>query len=154
MHLQVRGISSTEVTRLREGGKDSNGQAPVVEVAGGGRNPCRHCLGFVEEGQDMLILGYRPFTDLQPYAETGPIFLHKDSCERYEDTVLPDWFEFLDPAIIRGYSENHWIRYETAEVVSGGELSDTCEKILTDPAVAYVHIRSKLNCFQVQVERM
>jgi hypothetical protein len=66
---------------------------------------------------------------------------------------LPAWFEFVDLAIIRGYTRNDWIAYETGQVVAGAELIDKCREILADPDIAYVHIRSKLNCFQCRVER-
>jgi hypothetical protein len=116
-------------------------------------NPCRHCLGLIAEGDRKLVLAYRPFDALQPYAETGPIFLHKDPCARCESDVLPAWFDYLDPAIVRGYGEDHWIRYDTGDVVPGRELTAACRAILSDATVAYVHIRSKYNCFQCLVDR-
>ena len=76
MQLKVRGISSAAVSQIREGGPDANGQPAQVHVATGVANPCRHCLGFIAEGDQKLVLAYRPFDALQPYAEMGPIFLH------------------------------------------------------------------------------
>jgi hypothetical protein len=90
---------------------------------------------------------------VQPYAETGPIFLHERSCERYESETLPAWFDFMTPAIIRGYDADDWIRYDTGDVVAGGDLAAACRRILADETVAYVHIRSKFNCFQCRVDR-
>jgi hypothetical protein len=55
------------------------------------------------------------------------------------------WFDFLDPAIVRGYGEDHWIRYDTGNVVAGSELTAVCREMLSDATVAYVHIRSKYN---------
>lgn len=90
----------------------------------------------------------RPFAAPQPYAESGPIFLHADPCERYHADALPDWFAFLDPAMIRGYDATDWIRYDTGSIVPGPQLTDACRAILADPTVAYVHVRSKFGCFQ------
>ena len=101
----------------------------------------------------MLLLAYLPFDELQPYAETGPIFLHKDSCERYDRDVMPEWFDYFDPAIIRGYNEQHTIRYDTGQALAGKELATACQNILSDASIAYVHIRSKFNCFQCRVDR-
>jgi hypothetical protein len=153
MQLSVRGIATAEVGRIRRGGPDAYGQPAQMHVASGLGNPCRHCLRLIPEGDDKLVLAYRPFEALQPYAETGPIFLHKDPCERYESDALPDWFDNLEPAIVRGYGEDHWIRYDTGEVVAGRELTQTCQSILSDDTIAYVHIRSKYNCFQCRVDR-
>jgi hypothetical protein len=38
-------------------------------------------------------------------------------------------------------------------VVAGSDLAAECVRILTDADVAYVHIRSKFNCFQCRVDR-
>ena len=153
MNLRVHGIATDEVERLRNGAEDANGQPAQRHVADAGRNPCRHCLGFVEEGDDMLVLGYRPFGDAQPYAETGPIFLHADGCPPYDSDRLPDWFEHLDPAVIRGYDRDDVIVYETGDIVRGPQLTETCLRIFRNADVDYIHIRSKFNCFQCRVER-
>jgi hypothetical protein len=151
--LVVRGIPTEHVRQLQAGGLDANGQAPLRRVAQGMSNPCRHCLQSIEEGSDMLVLSYRPFEQAQPYAESGPIFLHADHCPGYDAQELPAWFVYLEPAIVRGYGHDHWIRYETGQVVAGRDLTAVCQKILMDPEVAYVHIRSKFNCFQCRVDR-
>jgi hypothetical protein len=153
MKLAVRGIQSDLVEALRRGGPDANGQPALTRSAEGLANPCRHCLGLIAEGDPKLVLAHRPFDDLQPYAECGPIFLHASPCERYEAGVLPGWFDFMDPAIVRGYSAEDWILYETGAVVRGPELTRACEQILADETVAYVHVRSKFNCFQCRVDR-
>lgn len=102
----------------------------------------------------MLILNYRPFAGApQPYAESGPIFLHQAECQRYDSDVLPAWFAALDPAAIRGYGLNDWIRYETGQIVRGPELTQAAQSILAEDNVAYVHIRSKFGCFQARVDR-
>lgn len=153
MRLAVQGIPTADAERIRRGGSDANGQAALVRRAEGQANPCRHCLQLIREGEDKLVLSYRPFTAPQPYAETGPVFLHARGCERYEAAALPAWFAFLSPALVRGYDADDWILYETGSVVDGRELEAACRDILANEAVAHVHIRSKFNCFQCRVER-
>ena len=153
MRVLVRGIPTEFVDAVRGGGADSNGQPALRRLAEGAANPCRHCLGLIEEGTEKLVLSYRPFDHAQPYAESGPIFLHRSACERYEGEALPPWFVYLQPAIIRGYDYNDWIVYETGKVVSGADLDAECRKILTRDDIAYVHVRSKFNCFQCRIER-
>lgn len=102
MKLRIRGISTDECERIWSGGVDANGQPPLIRVAEGLANPCRHCLGLIPEGDKKLVLAYRPFDTLHPYAETGPIFLHAKLCERYESDVVPPWFDYFDLAIVRG----------------------------------------------------
>ena len=153
MALRIRGISTDECARIWRGGVDANGQPALIRVAQGPANPCRHCLGLIPEGERKLVLAYRPFHTLHPYAETGPIFLHATPCDQYESEVVPPWLDYVDPAIVRGYGEDHWIRYDTGNVVRGKEITRTCETILNDVTVAYVHVRSKYNCFQCRVDR-
>ncbi|MCW5633579.1 MAG: DUF1203 domain-containing protein [Rubrivivax sp.] len=153
MRLAVRGIPTVHAHQLRAGGPDANGQPALRRVAQGLANPCRHCLQLIPEGEQKLVLAYRPFEQAQPYAEVGPIFLHAGECPRYDADALPTWFAYLTPAVIRGYGHDDWIRYETGAVVSGDELTAACRTILANPEVAYVHIRSKFNCFQCRVER-
>jgi hypothetical protein len=90
---------------------------------------------------------------VHPYAETGPIFLHATPCDRYDSKTVPPWFDYLDPAIVRGYGEDHWIRYETGRVIRGRDIAQACETILSDRTVAYAHVRSKYNCFQCRIDR-
>ncbi|MGH8051723.1 MAG: DUF1203 domain-containing protein [Arenimonas sp.] len=151
--LHVRGISTEEAVRLKKLVPDAYGQKPLEIISDGKSNPCRHCLGLIAKGDAMLLLAYRPFDQLQAYAETGPIFLHKDACERYDSQAMPAWFDYFAPAIIRGYSEHHCIRYDTGQAVPGTDLTSACQNILSDISVAYVHIRSKFNCFQCRVDR-
>lgn len=106
MRLAVRGIDSEFVNQVRNGGNDANGQRALSTKAVGLANPCRHCLQLIAEGDDKLVLAYRPFSAPQPYAEVGPIFLHQRECPRYEGEGLPDWFAYLQPALIRGYGHD------------------------------------------------
>jgi len=151
--LRVRGIATEQAVSLRKLEPDANGQTPVEMISDGKSNPCRHCLGLIAKDDAMLLLAYRPFDALQPYAETGPIFLHRDVCTHYDSNTMPAWFDYFDPAIIRGYGENHFIRYDTGNAVRGKDLTTASQSILQDESVAYVHIRSKFNCFQCRVDR-
>ena len=153
MKLNFEGIPTEHARRLRLGEADANGQRALERIAEGSANPCRHCLGLVAEGSPLLVLSYRPFESVQPYAETGPVFLHAEACARYSSDRPPEWFAFLEPALVRGYGVDDWIRYDAARIVRGAEIAATCEAILADPAVAYVHVRSKFNCFQCRVDR-
>ena len=153
MNIRIHGIATDEHELFRQGATDANDQFPLKKRAEGGANPCRHCLGLIAAGDEMLVLAYRPFTSLQPYAETGPIFLHAGSCVRYDANTLPAWFDHLEPALVRGYDSTDWIRYDTARVIPGTRIAASCQDILQDDSVAYVHVRSKYNCFQCRVDR-
>ncbi len=58
-------------------------------VSDGHGNPCRSCLADIRAGAAMLIVAARPFPALQPYAETGPIFLCAADCTPWSGPGLP-----------------------------------------------------------------
>lgn len=153
--LQFLPLPTAEVRTLQAGGRDANGQRPQRAISTGSGVPCRHCLNQVAAGDPYLILNYRPFPEPQPYAESGPIFLHADGCPRHqESTRLPQVFQGWERLLIRGYDERDWIVYGTGRVVETGELEEALQETLENPAVAYVHMRSATNnCYQCRVER-
>lgn len=136
------------------GGADANGQTPEVHVSDGDGVPCRHCLQNVDSGDRYLILSHRPFPAPQPYAETGPIFLHADACERYLETEeMPQMFRDTSDYILRGYSCQDRIIYGTGGVVRTADIADRAAELLNRDDVAYVHMRSaRNNCFQCRIE--
>lgn len=82
MSIQFKALPTEHVRALQRGGSDAYGHTPERKISDGDGMPCRHCLRNIADGDAYLILAYRPFPNLQPYAETGPIFLHAEECER------------------------------------------------------------------------
>ena len=148
-------LPTDAVRNLQNGGMDANGMSPEMRLSDGQGNPCRHCLNEIAKDEEMLILAYRPFPALQPYAELGPIFLHAAPCSRHPEAVaLPAMFRGYARMLVRGYGRDDRIRYGTGRVVDIGELDATCATLLGDPEVAYLHLRSAANnCYQCRVER-
>lgn len=154
MTITFTAMPTEEARACQAGGADAYGMAPERSVAEGQGNPCRHCLGMIPHGAGMLILAHRPFPALQPYAETGPIFLCADPCERGGGAALPAMLASPD-YILRGYSADHRIVYGSGAVVATARLGEEAEARFTDPRVAYLHVRSaRNNCFQCRIDRV
>jgi hypothetical protein len=153
--LRFIALPTDEVRRLQAGGIDANGQPPEQRISDGSHLPCRHCLTEIAAGEPYLVLSYRPFASLQPYAECGPIFLHARPCARYVDETSPprmfrDWLRLL----IRGYGRDDRIVYGTGGQIDATELEEAAAEILAHEDVAYVHVRSaQYNCYQCRIER-
>lgn len=146
----------TETVRAYQaGGVDANGQAPEVHVSDGDGIPCRHCQEDVAAGARYLILNHRPFPAPQPYAETGPIFLHADSCPRYPEVAdLPPVFATRKLFLLKGYNAQDRIVYGTGQLVPPAEIAVAATAIFARDGVAYIHARSAFNnCFQCRIER-
>jgi Protein of unknown function (DUF1203) len=153
--ILFRAISTEDTRHLQGGGADAYGAIPERRISDGDGVPCRHCLQDVAKGEVYLILAYRPFPSLQPYAETGPIFLHAEPCERARDqSEVPGQLMRRAAHLIKGYGSDDRIVYGTGKVVPSGELSGEAMKILEREDVAYVHVRSAVNnCFTCRIDR-
>jgi hypothetical protein len=154
MTIRFTALPTDRVRALQHGGPDAYGLVPERHVSDGDGVPCRHCLRNVAAGEEYLILAYRPFPALQPYAETGPIFLHAKECERAEESeALP---EILTSHyyIVRGYSADDRIVYGSGAVVPTVEVRERAAALLARPDIAYVHMRSaRNNCYQLRIDR-
>jgi hypothetical protein len=151
----IRAIPTSQARAFQAGETDANGQVPRRAISTGTGNPCRHCLNDVPENAAMLILAYRPFDSLHPYAETGPIFLCADPCERHADgSDLPPVLTTSPDYMIKGYNTADSIVYGTGAVVEKELIHSRIAEIFADPVVAYIHIRSaRNNCYQARVDR-
>jgi hypothetical protein len=111
-------------------------------------------LKEIPKGAGMLILAHRPFETLQPYAETGPIFLCADRCERGGGDVLPEVLGTAPDYLIKGYDARDRIVYGTGVVVASQGLEAQAEAIFADGDVVYIHVRSaRNNCYQARIDR-
>lgn len=146
-------MPSSEAAAYRGLAPDAYGLTPERRISPGGY-PCRHCLGDIKAGEAYLTLAYRPFPALQPYAETGPIFLHAEPCASYEAReVLPPMLGSPD-YIVRGYGADDRIVYGSGGVVPTGAIMTRAKELLADPDIAYLHVRSaRNNCYQCRIER-
>ncbi|MEI9421914.1 DUF1203 domain-containing protein [Mesorhizobium sp. Cs1299R1N1] len=154
MAIQFTALPTEDVRALQRGGPDAYGQTPERKISDGDGMPCRHCLGNIAAGDVYLVLAYRPFPNPQPYAETGPIFLHAQECERAAGTGLPP--EILDSPdyIVRGYGSDDRIVYGSGGVIPTQAIAARAETLFEREDIAYVHVRSaRNNCYQCRIER-
>jgi hypothetical protein len=155
MPIRYVALPTDRVRALQAGGTDAYGLTPERHVSDGDGVPCRHCLRNVEAGADYLILAYRPFPELQPYAETGPIFLHAEPCERAAEAGdMPEMYQATADHIVRGYGHDDRIVYGTGAVVPTHLIGERAEALLQRPDVVYLHMRSaRNNCYACRIER-
>ena len=113
--------------------------------------PCRHCLCWAQPGERMILFPFAAIPAGRPYAESGPIFVHANPCERYSKTrEYPE--SFRNGRVLRAYSSKQ--NMIDAEVVTGNEPEPIIEKFLENPETAFVHVRSVTHgCYTMQIER-
>jgi hypothetical protein len=155
MNLRYKPMPSDLAARYRRREPDAYGLIPEVNVSDGQGMPCRHCLANIAHGDRYLILAYRPFPELQPYAETGPIFLHAEECEAYTGgEAVPPILSTSKDYLLRGYNADDRIVYGTGAITPVDSIDARAAELLERPEVAYVHVRSaRNNCYQCRIER-
>lgn len=155
MPILFKALPTGPVRALQAGGVDAYGHVPERAISDGDGVPCRHCLKNVAAGEPYLILAYRPFPELQPYAETGPIFLHAEECSRAEEAAaIPELFSKTSDYIVRGYSDDDRIVYGSGAVVPTPDIPARAAELLERDDIAYLHMRSaRNNCYQCRIDR-
>ncbi|WP_445680818.1 DUF1203 domain-containing protein [Radicibacter daui] len=153
--LRYVALSTAAVRAVQAGGPDAHGQPAEHHISDGGGNPCRHCLEDIAAGEEMLILAWRPFDGAQPYAETGPIFLHARPCRRHDEKAgTPPVVKSRPAFMMRAYGADGRIRYGTGGLVETPALEARALDLLADRETAWVDLRSRgYGCFQCRLER-
>ena len=142
------------VKNIRNGGPDDYAMPAEKTISDGSGNPCRYCLDEVPKGAAMLICAARPFPDLQPYAETGPIFLCADDCTAYTVAAMPPVLANRGQCLLKAYGTDNRIIYGTGQITQTADIDSYCKTLFSDSQVAYIDARSVLNnCFTVRITR-
>jgi hypothetical protein len=114
--------------------------------------PCRHCLRFAQLGESVILFPYAAIPPGHPYSESGPVFVHAEPCQRYARTnEFP--LELRNGRALRAY--NSKFDMIDAEVVNGSEPETAIEKLLQNPKIAFVDVRSaSRGCYTFRIERV
>jgi hypothetical protein len=137
----------------------SKGTSPVYgfpahrEVAAG-RAPCRHCLRLIRQNEEELLLfTYDPFRQINQRPLPGPVYVHARECSRHEENgAIPE--EYRGRLLtLEGFGEDRALLKEVC--ASNGNEQTVAEKLFSDPAIRYVHVRStEAGCFLFRLERL
>ncbi|MEE9313868.1 MAG: DUF1203 domain-containing protein [Rhizobiaceae bacterium] len=153
--LKFSGLPTNEANRLRAGGVDHHNQPPESQTSDGNGNPCRHCLGFIDKGENFLVLSHRPFQSIQPYAEQGPIFLHAENCPAHQSVAekLPPVLHDSRSYLLRGYDQDERIVYGSGGMVEHENIITHAKELFQNPRIRFIHVRSSSNnCWQARID--
>ena len=113
--------------------------------------PCRHCLRFANPGERLVLFTYASIPPGHSYSETGPIFVHAESCQRYNrPSKYPE--QFRNGRVFRAYNE----RFDMIDaiVANGTEPEAVIEGLFRNPQTALVQARSVTRgCYTFEVRR-
>ena len=112
--------------------------------------PCRHCLRWADPGETMILFPFQSIPAGAPYAESGPIFVHQEPCERYS-AIDAYPAAFRQGRVVRGYNAQNEI---IAAELPNGDPEPVLEAMLADLEISFLHVRSVTHgCYTMKVER-
>lgn len=153
--IRFTALSDDIARHYWSGGADAYGQATERKISDGDGVPCRYSLTELPTGAPYLVVAHRPFATLQPYAETGPIFLSAEPVARFEGEGVPEMYLRWSTLLMRGYSADERIVYGTGRIIETSTLEEACTRLFERREIAFIHLRSAANnCFQCRVDRV
>ncbi len=126
---------------------------PAHEEVATGHGPCRHCLRTFEIGVDRRILfTFDPFRDVGCPALPGPIFVHAEPCERYDQRGGYPADLRAHGVTLQAFGDGR--RMVSEERVENGQVDHLIEVLLRREDVQYVLVRdTEAGCYDFRIER-
>lgn len=154
MHrLSYIAIPTKVADTVRASGMSPGYGHPTHTDVATGHGPCRHCLRTFEIGVERLTLfTYDPFHGIESLPLPGPVYVHADHCQRYdEDMGFPAGL-LVHPVTLVAYGAGRRVLDEVH--ASGDEVQPALERLFDMPTVRYVHVRDRnAGCYDLRVER-
>jgi hypothetical protein len=151
--LRVHAIDPARLDAVRDSGDDGFGNRPTAFGATGEGEPLRCCLRFARPGEQIALISYAPFAAVSPWREVGPAYVHAERCPGYHGRGLPAELR-RGPRVLRTYRADGSMDYDHNTLVGDEDLGPVLDRLLAEPDVATVHVRTVLpQCFLYAVTR-
>jgi Protein of unknown function (DUF1203) len=146
-------ITSLLADKVRETKLSPGYGHPVTAKVATGHGPCRHCLRPFAVGKDVrMLFTLNPFEGVAPIPQPGPVFIHEEACERYDETAGYPAELLPFAAVLDGYDADQMVR--SRRMVSDGSQESAVREMMSDPLISYVMVRDgSAGCFDLRVER-
>jgi hypothetical protein len=114
--------------------------------------PCRHCLKTFVAGKDQRILfTYDRFAGVESLPQPGPVYIHADNCERYNNAAFPEEMR-NSPRTLEAYASGR--KLLATEYVGDGRYEAAIERLFANTEAAYIQVNSTTaGCFTFRIER-
>jgi hypothetical protein len=151
--LTAHAIEPARLDAVREAGEDGWGNPWTPFAATGEGEPLRCCLRFARSDEQIALISFAPFTEQSVWREVGPAYVHGSRCEGYDEPSLPSQLR-RGPRVLRTYRSDGSMSYEHNTLVGDEDLEPVLDRLLADPEVATVHVRTVVpQCFLYAVTR-
>jgi hypothetical protein len=152
--IEIHGADPEQLRQLRSTGVDHNGDPVETFTDHEGGWPLRCCLTDSVRGDELAIVGWSPFTWGGPFAETGPIVIHADTCHGADASDVPAQF-LTRRQIIRPYGHDRRIAYDRVVIAEAdGSLPSVLDDLLGNDDIDFIHVRNVLaGCYSFTAQR-
>ncbi len=156
-NFKIIPISSAYAAKLKQANHDDFGNE-LIERTATGYGPCRVSLrAFVPQKDQRLLASYSPFDIKNAFDQTGPIFIHKEDVEEYQDIfrfppeIKADKVNF--PLSLIGYNTEQYMIF--TKLVGENDVDELIFNTFEqNKDIAYLHARnSEAGCFICKIER-
>lgn len=149
--LIAQPIPAACLDEMRSRGGDDLGNPVQAAAATGDGEPLRCCLRYAVGGEAIALISYSP-EGQGVWREVGPVYVHADGCPGPSTTSLPHELRG-GPRVLRAYRPDGSMNYEQNTLVPEGEdIEDELRRLLRDPDVSKVHVRTVLpQCYLFSV---
>jgi hypothetical protein len=155
--LTVHALDARRLDAVRRDGVDETGNPFTSFPAVGEGEPLRCCLRYARPGESIALISWAPFTEVSPWREVGPVYVHATPCRGFDGGVEPDGLPAQlrgGPRVLRTYRADGSMDYDHNTLVEDGDLAVPLARLLAEPEVALVHVRTVLpQCFLYAVTR-
>jgi hypothetical protein len=153
MTYRVIAIPTKTAEKVRATMKSPGYGHPAHVETATGYGPCRHCLKEFRVGEERRILfTLDPFYELVPLPLPGPVFVHAEPCERYDERAGFPEQTLAHALTLVAYGDERKMLAE--ERVVDGNVDPALGRFLADPEVRYVHVRdTEAGCYDFRIER-
>jgi hypothetical protein len=150
--IRYSAIAPERLEAMRAVGADELGNKWQLRVAEGWE-PLRCCLRKAEIDEDIALICYTPWVEPDPWMEAGPIFVHYEQCDGYDDNgEYPPVFRH-NKAIFHPFDHTGARAYDHITFLGPDDDHEAAARaVLNEPEVAYLHARSgSAGCFHFEV---
>ena len=115
--------------------------------------PCRHCLRLTVAWKERRILfTYNRFDGVEALPQPGPVYVHEESCTRYEgEGGFPEELRGSSRTLEAYAQGRHLV---AQKYVADGKFEPVIEELFRQGEVDYIQVNSTTaGCFTFRIER-
>lgn len=154
MSFQITALEPESFARLFELSDEALAEHLAVRVIADAKPgfPCRVSLADAEIGDEVILVNHQHLADASPYRATHAVYVR-----RGVDRARPAVGE-TPPALLprtlslRAFDDRGMM--VATDLVEGEALAPALDRLLADPAAAYVHIHyARAGCYAARADR-